>query len=163
MVSNDLSRMDLETGENYRDSETGEIYCETFYNEETGEFEGNNHHSPTIKFKIPSSALITKENKWIKNYRSTKASKNELELITAAIFLLPTLILFYPVLGLLLFYIHGPTKRTKNLKKIRLCITRALHIILKEFCAKCRYENAKRKITKIQDIRNDKLTKYGSI
>ncbi|XP_018576749.1 uncharacterized protein LOC108915259 [Anoplophora glabripennis] len=144
------------------DMETGEILYPSQYNAETGEYEGFLALPQRVKFQIPPQI---KPNK--KTHRGPKMDEQNLELITAAIFLLPTAILFNPVLWavalILEIVIHSWThKKNSTLRNDTVHYYRSpLHGIVKEFCAKCKDSNAKEKISKLQDRRNDKMRKYG--
>ncbi|KAJ8933208.1 hypothetical protein NQ314_014155 [Rhamnusium bicolor] len=162
--------MDPETGEYYADSETGETSysssssSSSSFNVETGEYEGDNC-LPRRRFRVPSSCYTPTQKK-DGSKKLLKVDKQEWELITAAIFLLPTMILFYPVLSvfalMLEIFLHTWShKKNKTLKCDNIYYQSPLHGIAKEFCGRCKFEDAKVKITKIQDIRNDKLRKYG--
>lgn len=153
--------MDGRKGEPCIDTETGEILYPSLYNAETGEYEGLITLPQKIKFRIPPQQKLNKMHNI-----PIKVNKHELELLTAAIFLLPTIILFYPILSIFIFimeiilhnWVH---KKNKTLRDDTFYYKSPLHCIVKEFCGRCKDLSTKEKITKMQDKRTDKMRKYG--
>lgn len=177
--------MDNETGEDYRDNETGEIPSPGIINSETGEVEIN-YTRPRYKkpFKIPSttkpsssstSAFRNNINRFYDyHYNNSKKSTKHLNYLlpdskrvsVAPAFAMLTLLFFAPVFGVLIsileFVIHVWThKKNKKMRNMNIYYRSPLHDITSEFCSICVDENTKNKITKLQDKRNDKFTKYG--
>lgn len=160
--------MDNETGESCRDLETGEVSSQGVVNCETGEVEMN-YTRPTYKkpFQVPSSckpkppASSNEHNAALRDYMShTK------RVSVAPAFAILTLLFFVPVFGIFIsiieFFIHMWThKKNKKLRNTNLYYRSPFHDIICEFCSFCIDENTTNKITKLQDKRNDKFTKYG--
>ncbi|RZC35232.1 hypothetical protein BDFB_005516, partial [Asbolus verrucosus] len=147
-----------------KDEETGEIT--TRFNCETGEEESVITSAPIRGkpkvFKIPSSYYMNSakrnEEKVRCEYPPTAA--------TAVLYLLPTTILFYPILGIITVTIEviihiWAHRKNKLLKNKNLYYQSPLHIICKEFCGACKEENSKMKITMLHERRADKIKKYG--
>ncbi|KAG5869668.1 hypothetical protein JTB14_035595 [Gonioctena quinquepunctata] len=160
----DKMAMDVETGEYILDLETGEILTYPQFNDETGEYEGLPHEHEN--FKIPRAYYTPepKPNKR-KRHKFLKADYQESQLITASIYLLPTMILFHPILALVAviieIFLHSWSHRSnKRLKDKNVYFQSPLHPIVKEFCARCKEENSSLKITRLQDIKNDKFKNY---
>lgn len=154
---------DSETGENLDlyvprlDIETGEApLCPC--DQETGECSGWS----AKPFKIPRFyyTASNKKRAFKKRHRLRKANPQESELITAAIFLLPTMIFFHPILCVISLIIeivlHNMSHSKNNkLKSDTIFFHRSpLHGILKEFCGTCKEEMSVNKIRKIQDRKN---------
>lgn len=155
--------MELHSNE-YLDSETGEIsYCDT-WNVETGEYEGELHYL-VKKFKIPRSYFTTDAKKSTPMPRKRqKCQQTEIDFIHALIFLLPTMILFHPVLGIVVcvaeFFLHTWSHRkNKQLKSSTVYFQSPLHLISKELCGRCKAQNEAMQITKL--LKNDKFKKAG--
>lgn len=156
--------MDEETGEYFLNLETGEVsILPLIQNVETGEYED----LPIRRFKIPSSYYTTKKQtrskKPIRQLR--KADPLESQLITAAIFLLPTMIFFHPILSLIFciteILLHNWFHETNKALKDRSVYFRSpLHGIVKEMCGRCKEESATVKIARLQDIQHDKFKNY---
>ncbi|KAJ8922290.1 hypothetical protein NQ315_004229 [Exocentrus adspersus] len=116
-----------------------------------------------IRFRIPS----TREQKPTNNSKwpCCKVDKPEVEFITALVFLLPTMILFHPILSIvtcvLEIILHSWVhKKNKTLRDGTFYYKSPLHGIVKEFCGRCKDQQTKDKITKIQDMRNNKMQRY---
>ncbi|EEZ99759.1 hypothetical protein TcasGA2_TC002531 [Tribolium castaneum] len=144
-----------------KDEETGEAL--TKRNIETGEEEYILTTAPRRKttFKIPPT--YTKKSNDYKHNINLDLSPT---FSTALLFLLPTTIFFYPILGIVTVMIEAiihvwAHRKNKSLKNPHLYYQSPLHIICKEFCGACREEEAKVKISKIQEKRADKIKKYG--
>ncbi|CAG9864448.1 unnamed protein product [Phyllotreta striolata] len=144
--------------------ETGEVsVLPLIQNDETGEYED----LPIKRFKIPSSYYCKKQTARSKrtNRKPLKADPLESQLINAAIFLLPTMIVFHPVLSIIVFVVeiivHNWFHKTNKALKDRSVYFRSpLHGILKEMCGRCKEESATVQIAKLQDIQHDKLKNY---
>lgn len=161
--------MDLETGEvqmSVCDRETGEMPASPRLNSETGEPEMN-FTQPTARrsFRIPQGYIRQPCEQPdhqqchlpADDFRNTRMS-------SVILFLLPTVI-FAPVvaifLGVLEISLHiWAHKKNKSLRGSDIFYQSPLHVIVSEFCACCIDENSKKKITKMQDKTNNKLTKY---
>ncbi|XP_044263426.1 uncharacterized protein LOC123010507 [Tribolium madens] len=144
-----------------KDEETGEALLNR--NIETGEDEYISSVAPLRKktFKIPPT--YTKK---AKNGKKTINLDLSPTFSTALLFLLPTTIFFYPILGILAVMVEAVIhvwahRKNKSLKNQHLYYQSPLHIICKEFCGSCREEESKMKISKIQEKRADKIKKYG--
>ncbi|XP_050501086.1 uncharacterized protein LOC126881090 [Diabrotica virgifera virgifera] len=153
--------MDAETGEFYLDLETGEISeAPTVQNVETGEYEY------TRTFKIPSYYYRRyQERKEKTNCTPRKADPLESQLITAAIFLLPTMIFFHPIMLVFVcvieIFLHTRIHRkNKELEDLSFYYQSPLHGLTKEVCARCKDEKAKNKIAKLQDKQHEKFKNY---
>lgn len=156
---------DTETGENLEltdcscDTETGEVPYSP-RDKETGENSDWPWPWPTKRFKVPRSYYTpTKRNsKQCRKFR--KANPQESELITAVIFLLPTMIFFHPILSVIAVVVEiilhkWSHKKNKKLKSDTIYFHQSpLHGIVKEFCAKCKDDMTANKITKLQDRQN---------
>lgn len=143
------------------DTETGEILYPSQYNAETGEYEGFLSLPPRTTFRIPPEQKPDKE-----PHKESRTNCQVLELITAALFLLPTAILSYPIVSILIvlleMIIHNWVhKKNKTLQSDTFYYKSPLHGIVKEFCGRCKDLNTKEKISKLQDMRNEKMKKYG--
>ncbi|VEN48229.1 unnamed protein product [Callosobruchus maculatus] len=158
--------MDNETGEFVLDTETGESrpWCFSTFDVETGEYED----VPLKKFKIPSHYYTPpeKEKKSKQKRPLRKADRHEIALIHAAIFLLPTFVLFHPVVAIFVAIVETVLhswshKSNQLLKSNRVYFQSPLHPIVKEICGKCKAEQESLRITKMQDVMNDKLRKHG--
>lgn len=162
---------DSETGENLEttntrcDTETGEAPYSP-RDEETGE--NRNWPWPAKPFKVPRSYYTPSSRKKYSKRRRTirKADPQESELITAVIFLLPTMIFFHPIVCAITLIIeiilhNWSHKKNKKLKSDTIFFHRSpLHGIVKEFCGICKEDMAGNKIAKIQDRKNDRFRKY---
>lgn len=154
--------MDSETGEIYQDTETGEKEL-TKVNTETGETEMTvkpHQERSTKKFKIPNPQKPIKKEE--KHKASTNTTSDTVQVI---LFLLPTVLLFFPVLAALISIVEIAVhvwahKKNKILRNTNFYYQSPLHICVREFCGACRDEISANKISKIQDMRNDKFTKY---
>lgn len=155
---------DMETGENLEisyhtcDTETGETASYP-RDQETGE---TKDWALEIKrFKIPRSYYTPRGPKYTKKrHKIRKACPQESQLITAAIYLLPTMIFFHPILWIIAILVeirlhNWSHKRNKQLGNNTIYFHQSpLHGITKEFCGKCKDETATNKISKIQDRQN---------
>lgn len=168
--------MDVETGENrqnYPDEETGELPAMPSRNLETGEAELNckspdQSHNHRKTFKIPKAEMkpdgkekCPKVPKCIK--MKSKLKKNT-ELSPVLLFLIP--VFFLPAVSIILscveISIHmWAHKKNKRMKNKNVFYQSPFHEFISEFCVLCIEENSKDKITKLQDKKNDKFTKYG--
>lgn len=169
--------MDFETGEisESYDSETGEnleisqCTCDTETGEtppsprdkETGESSYWLWQWRTKPFKIPRAYYTPHSMRHSKKKHTfRKANPQESELITAVIYLLPTMIFFHPLLSVIAVVIelilhNWAHKKNKKLKSDTIYFHQSpLHGIVKEFCAKCKDDMTVNKITKMQDRQN---------
>lgn len=159
--------MDWETGEEQPDHETGELPAVPRLNCETGELEMNCNRPSLIQrkpFKIP------------KNY-TRKATKSKLDscakkgiirtsnnmspalLLLLPVFFLPSVGIVISIVEILIhMWCHRKNKKLQNTDKY---YESPFHIFVCEFCKLCIDESAANKITKLQDKRNNKFTKYG--
>lgn len=155
---------DMETGEDIElnhhtcDTETGEIaICSR--DKETGETSyWIWKHKP---FKVPRSYYTPRRPKYTKKrHKLRKACPQESQLITAAIYLLPTMVFFHPILCVFAVIVEiilhtWSHKRNKELGTDAIYFYQSpLHGIVKEFCGKCKDETAAIKISKIKDRQN---------
>lgn len=159
--------MDYETGEPIcADRETGELPAVPIVNVETGEKECNytcprESSESRRTFKIPriySPKVGEEEDISIVTFPSDKISP-------ALMFLLPTAFLFNPVFAIFLGFIEMVAhawahSKNRKLENSGIYYQSPLHIIVREFCASCREEEATNKIHKIQE-RRSKLKKCG--
>lgn len=98
-----------------------------------------------------------------------KSSEKRMEFITAIVFLIPTFILFTPLLGVFILTFDVILHRWCHRQNAKLRLRRdesqyyqsPLHMIYKEFCSKCVAEEDCRKINKIQDKRYNKRYTVG--
>lgn len=163
--------MDYETGECFRDVETGETPAPALINNETGEMEIN-YTRPTYKkpFKVPSTVNHKTKQQQLQEQQTDEGciytEPPQKRVSVAPAFAILTLLFFVPVFGILVsiieFLIHMWThKKNKTLRNSNLYYRSPFHDIVSEFCSLCIEENSKNKITKLQDKRNEKFTKYG--
>lgn len=164
---------DTETGENVEvtesscDTETGEVPYSP-RDEETGENRDWPWPWPSKPFKVPRSYYTpTTKRKSCKKFQPMrKVNQQESELITAVIFLLPTMILFHPFLCVILVVIeiilhNWSHKKNRKLGSDTIYFHRSpLHGIVKEFCGRCKEDMAVSKISRLQDRKNDRFRKY---
>lgn len=156
--------MDNETGEIYQDIETGEKQLAKV-NTETGETEINNRppqERSSKKFKIPNQQKSTKKSETPKPPSPANKTSDTVQVV---LFLLPTVLLFFPVLAALISIVEitlhvWAHKKNKVLRDTNFYYQSPLHICVREFCGACREEMSGNKISKIQDMRNNKFTKY---
>lgn len=165
--------MDDETGEiNYTlqiqtNDETGEDeYMMYYVNEETGEREYYSVEKICDSLQMPNpfkiSRYTTNLSTIVKLENSKfKTSEKHNDFITAIVFLIPTFIIFTPILGFFILtfdvLLHRWCHQQNSKLKLKGIYDKyyhsPLHTIYKEFCAKCIDEEGCRKINKIQDIR----------
>ncbi|XP_066148402.1 uncharacterized protein [Euwallacea fornicatus] len=164
--------MDKETGEvNYKfqvskDAETGEeeyiTYC---LDQETGEKQYYTLDRICESLKMPNLFKVSRYSTHVTavvGKPNTKSSSSRIEFMTAIVFLLPTFILFTPILGMLIpildIILHKwcHKKNAKLNSQDMIYYKSPLHMILKEFCSECRMEEECKKIGEIQNIRNNK-------
>lgn len=164
---------DTETGENIDtsdstyDSEISEIPYSPL-DEETGENRDCLWSWPPKRFKVPRSFYTpsSKKRNYKKRQNLRKADQQESELITAVIFLLPTMIFFHPILYVVVTVVeiilhNWSHKKNRKLKKDAIYFHRSpLHGISKEFCGRCKEDMAENKIIKIQDRKINRFRKY---
>lgn len=157
--------MDLETGEIFPDMETGEITYSPQLNEETGEKEFNYYQKgcPKRRFKIP--------NNYLQRYFSSQKlllhpghDDHVSELASAIVFLLPTVLLFFPIVALVIIFIetilHQYSHKFNRLNDNDLIYFQSpLHFVGLAYCGRCREEASNNRISEIQDMRN-RLRKY---
>jgi len=165
--------MDEETGEfDYKlqvskDAETGEeeylTYC---LDQETGEKYYYTIDRICQSLQMPNpfrinrytthlSAIVRREN--VKH----RSSERHMEFITAIVFLIPTFIIFTPLLGVFILTFDVLLHRWCHRQNAKLGLRSdhgiyyqsPLHTIYKEFCSKCLHEEDTKKIHKIQNIR----------
>lgn len=158
--------MDLETGEDYRDLETGELPARPSLNRETGEQEPINTEPPkyTCKnskkpFRVPSSYTNTiTESSTILHNACNRRAPIIFALLIIAFFIPPIGVVISITEILLHMWAH---KKNKQLRNTNMYYESLFHDILCEFCRLCIEENSKQKITKLQDRSNNKFTKYS--
>jgi len=170
--------MDSETGESFRDKETGEMPASAKVNLETGESEINRSRpekqNNTRKFRIPSKQPPPKQNSLNTIKRANKSLVpvkapqifNTNDVTPCLLFLLPTTLFFYPILAACISFIEvvlhvWAHKKNKKLTNKDIYYQSPLHIFVSEFCGSCREERSKDKIISIQDKRNYKFIKYS--
>lgn len=161
--------MDIETGENYPDQETGETPSIPHLNMETGEREMNRQRPiPSNKrpFKIPKNCTKQVKEKIENDKKCHAVKKNVHSSAISFAFLLFIPVFFMPAVGVLISFIEvvlhmWAHKKNKKLKNSDFIYQSPFHVFLSEFCHLCIDENAKNKITKLQDKRNYKFTKYS--
>ncbi|XP_050302308.1 uncharacterized protein LOC126740373 [Anthonomus grandis grandis] len=168
---------DNETGESQynlhlcRNVETGEeeylAYC---LDKETGEKQYCSLDRICESFEMPNpfkvSRYTTQLTAIVRHENSKyKSSEKRMEFITAIVFLIPTFIIFTPLLGLLILSLDIVLHRWCHLQNSKKGLRKdeglfyyqsPLHMLYKEFCSKCSAEEAGRKIHKIQSIRYNK-------
>lgn len=159
--------MDNETGELYRDDETGEVAAVGVINKETGEMEMN-YTGPTYKkpFKVVSSSTKLNYKTTTKHFDDNHMNWRTKRVSVAPAFTILTLLFFVPVFGIFTAiiecFIHVWThKKNKTLRNTNLYYRSPFHDVTSEFCSLCIDETTKNKITKLQDKRNYKFMKYG--
>lgn len=156
--------MDRETGENSPDQETGEMPATARINLETGEMEINCNCPTRSHFRIPKEESQTKHEYWVAKGRQNYLTKKQTDMSPALLLLIP--VFFMPAVGIVIsileILIHmWAHKKNKKLQNTNRFYQSPFHIFVCEFCHLCIDENSKNKITKLQDKRNNKFTKYG--
>ncbi|CAG9763135.1 unnamed protein product [Ceutorhynchus assimilis] len=166
--------MDEETGESdykfqiSKNAETGEeeyvTYC---LDEETGEKLYCTIDKICESFQMPNPFKITRYATHLtaivrhRNDKSKKSSERRMEFMTAIVFLIPTFIIFTPLLGVIILtfdfilhrWCHRQNAKLRHRNDSSIFYQSPLHMINKEFCSKCLYEEDGKKIHAIQNIR----------
>lgn len=166
--------MDSETGECYRDKETGELPAVAKVNLETGETEIN-HTMPEKesrkRFRVPNNNPTKKSmpRSQTKQYHVPPDGDTHFstsDVVPCVLFLLPTTLCFYPIIAAFLSIVEvilhvWAHKKNKTLPNKEVWYQSPLHIFVREFCGACKEQRSVNKITMIQDKRNYKFIKYG--
>ncbi|ENN79823.1 hypothetical protein YQE_03646, partial [Dendroctonus ponderosae] len=167
--------MDEETGEiNYslhvsKDAETGEEeYVNYWLDQETGEKQYFSLDRICHSLQMPNPFRInryaTHLTAIVQNSKH-KTSQKRMEFITAIVFLLPTFIIFTPLLGIIVLIFDVILHKWCHRKNARLAredmiyYRSPLHMIYREFCLKCIAEEHSRKI---EEIHNRRLNRKRS-
>jgi len=152
------------------DEETGELTPKPTFNSETGEEEftyfypSETPRNKPICFKVPTAEYATANKSKIGNLKPNPETSTTTA--AAILYLLPTVVFFYPILAIFTVSIEiilhvWAHRKNRKLKDENRYYQSPLHIICQEFCAACKEEKSKLKIHKLQEKRLDKIKKYG--